>query len=152
MKRLVDARGEGGGSTTSPIFDRREAPPLPTRRPGEQESRPVSSRESILKVGFRGGSGTDGLRSEQDFRLSDRGGGQKWRFSQASNRSFQPEAWGAFPGLEVQFHRALQNARRCGADRASERGTADVPVHRAGPIKLGVIEDVEAFYAEQQRL
>jgi hypothetical protein len=69
-----------------------------------------------------------------------------------SSRSFQSEALGTNSALEVQFQRALQNARCCGADGASERGTADVPVHRAWPIKLGVIEDVEAFYAEQQRL
>jgi hypothetical protein len=101
----------------------------------------VSCRDSIVMAGFGGQELADSVERRE-----------KCCFSQASHRSFQSEALGALPALEVQFHRALQNARRCGADRASERGTADVPVHRAWPIKLGVIEDVEAFYAEQQRL
>jgi hypothetical protein len=66
--------------------------------------------------------------------------------------SFQSEVLGTFAALEVQFQRALQYARCCSADGTSERRTADVPVHRAWSIKLGVVEDVEAFYAEQQRL
>jgi hypothetical protein len=53
---------------------------------------------------------------------------------------------------EVEFQRSLHNAGWRGADGVAKGAAAYVAVYGTRAVELGVVEDVEAFEAEEERL
>ena len=52
----------------------------------------------------------------------------------------------------MELHRHLNQPRRGRADHVSEVGIVDLAVHRGRTVKLRVVEDVERFDADIERL
>ena len=56
------------------------------------------------------------------------------------------------PSEKIEFHCALQNARRRGVNDIAKGRAANVPIDRRRAVELRMVEDVEGLDAEQHRL